>query len=441
MKKEFQYVRETKEPKAVLVAVSLKSQPEDRTEEYLDELAFLAETMGIRTVQRFVQRLDAVDTRTYVGKGKLEEIIAYVEHEEIDVIITDDDLTSTQVRNLDRYIQDVMVIDRSLLILQIFSRRAQTAQSRLQVELAQYQYMLPRLTNLWSHHSRQRGGVNMRGPGETELETDKRIVRDRIAFLKEKLEKVDRQSHVRRKSRDRMVRVALVGYTNVGKSTLMNLISRSEVFAENKLFATVDSTVRKVTMHNIPFLLSDTVGFIRKLPTTLIESFKSTLDEVVEADVLIHVVDISHDAFENQIEVVNQTLAEIKAKDKPTLMVFNKIDAFRDKEYPPFEENPPATVEEWKQWYVAKGTNAVFVSAVERENIEELRERLFKLVENRFYEIFPNYKDYDYNQLWRFDPEEEEEPQQTISEAQPVQQPSPEENWEVDSWDYEEEEE
>ncbi|GAA4826423.1 GTPase HflX [Algivirga pacifica] len=408
MKKEFQYTSDTKQPTAVLVAVSPKQESVAKAEEYLDELEFLASTLGVVTKEKFMQRLDYPDTRTFVGKGKLEDIKAYVKHHGIDMVIFDDDLSTAHSRNLDREMEGVMIIDRSLLILQIFAKRAQTAQSKLQVELAQYQYMLPRLTNLWTHHSRQKGGIGMKGPGETELETDKRIIRDKISLLKKKLEKIDKQSNVRRKGRDRQVKVALVGYTNVGKSTIMKRISKADVFAENKLFATVDSTVRKMVLHNIPFLLTDTVGFIRKLPTTLIEGFKSTLDDIVDADILIHVVDISHESFEEHIEVVNQTLTEIGAGDKKTLMVFNKIDAFEEKEYPPFEDHPPATVEEWKQSYLAKGTDSVFISATNNINIEELRERVFKLVSDKYYEIFPNHNQYDYNQHWLYKEDEEE---------------------------------
>ncbi|MEN7549671.1 GTPase HflX [Rapidithrix thailandica] len=400
MKKELYYTEE-KQPTAVLVAVSNHQQTAEQTQEYLDELAFLAETMGIKTLKSFTQKLDKIDPRTFVGKGKLEEVSNYVKQYEVDMIIFDDDLSTSHVKNLDRELKDCLVIDRSLLILQIFMKRAKTAQAKTQVELAQYQYMLPRLTNLWTHHSRQRGGIGMKGPGETELETDKRIIRDKISLLKKKLEKLDKQSHVRRKSRDRMVRVALVGYTNVGKSTLMQVIGKADVFAENKLFATVDSTVRKMVLYNIPFLLTDTVGFIRKLPTTLIESFKSTLDEIVEADILLHVVDISHDSFEEQIDVVNKTLAEIGAQDKTNILVFNKIDQFTNKEYPPFEEdNPPSTIAEWKQLYMGKDEKAIFISAIQKENIEELRKVLFEEVSKKFYEIFPNHEKYDYNQLW-----------------------------------------
>lgn len=405
MKKEF-YSTEEKQAKAILVAVSSQGQPEHKTEEYLEELEFLAKTLGFETVKHFTQKLEKPDTKTYVGKGKLEEISAYVKELDIDVVIFDDDLTTAQVRNLDRLIPNRMVIDRSLLILQIFMKRAQTAQAKTQVELAQYQYMLPRLTNLWTHHSRQRGGVGMKGPGETELETDKRIIRDKVSLLKKKLKKIENKSSLQRKSRDRMVRVALVGYTNVGKSTLMRVLTKSDVFAENKLFATVDSTVRKMVLNNIPFLLTDTVGFIRKLPTTLIESFKSTLNEIVEADVLLHVVDISHDGFEEHIEVVNKTLLEIGAADKPTILVFNKIDAFKDKDYPPFDDNPPATVEEWKQSYLAQKNNSIFISAAKKDGIEALRKRIFGLVENRYYEIYPNHQKFGDNQYWKFSNEE-----------------------------------
>lgn len=401
MKKEFHYT-EKEQPKAILVAVSTRSQSPQQTEEYLDELEFLAETLGVVTEKRFVQNLERPDARTFVGKGKLEQIQSYVDHHNIDMIIFDDDLTTPHVKNLDSHFAGRLVIDRSLLILQIFMKRAQTAQAKTQVELAQYQYMLPRLTNLWSHHSRQRGGIGMRGPGETELETDKRIIRDKIILLKNKLKKIENQNQLQRKTRNRMVRVALVGYTNVGKSTLMRLMAKADVFAEDKLFATVDSTVRKITWFNLPFLLTDTVGFIRKLPTTLIEAFKSTLNEVVEADILLHIIDISHDNFEEQIEVVNTILQEIGAADKPTILVFNKIDQFEDKEYPPFEENPPASIEEWKETYIAKESKTVFISAVQKENFEELRKMLFAEVERVYYDIYPNDKKYEYNQYWQY---------------------------------------
>lgn len=401
LKKEFQYISKAVQPTAVLVAVITRHQSEQQAMEYLDELEFLAETMGIKTLKKFTQKLDKPDPRFFVGKGKLEEIAAFVEAEDVDMIIFDDDLATSHVKNLDKVVKERMIIDRSLLILQIFTKRAQTAQARTQVELAQYEYMLPRLTNLWTHHSRQKGGIGMKGPGETELETDKRIIRDKITLLKKKLEKIDKQSAVRRKSRDRMVRMALVGYTNVGKSTIMRQLTKSDVFAENKLFATVDSTVRKMVLHNIPFLLTDTVGFIRKLPTTLIESFKSTLDEIVEADILLHVVDISSEGFEEQMEVVNNTLKEIGAADKPTLLVFNKIDLFENKDFPPFEENlPPATVQEWEETYLAKSVEAVFVSAENRENLEELRFKVFEKVSEIYYQIYPNHEKQELNRLW-----------------------------------------
>ncbi|KXX71620.1 GTPase HflX [Flammeovirga sp. SJP92] len=400
MKKEFHHIRDNKAPQAVLVGLALKDQKVEKAQEYLDELAFLASTLGIETRKMFIQRLEHPDKKYFVGKGKLEEIMTYVKAEGIDTIIFDDDLSSAHSRNLDREVEDVMIIDRSLLILQIFAMRAKSSQAKTQVELAQYQYMLPRLTNLWTHHSRQRGGVGMKGPGETELETDKRIIRDKISLLRKKLKKIAVQSDLRRKGRDKEVRVALVGYTNVGKSTIMRLLSKADVFAENKLFATVDSTVRKITMNNVPFLMTDTVGFIRKLPTTLIESFKSTLDEIVEADILIHVVDVSHESFEEHVTVVNNTLKEIKATDKPTLLVFNKVDSFEEKEYPPFEDHPPATIEEWKESYLAKENNSVFVSALKSEGVEELKRKIFELVSDKFYKIYPNHHSFAYNQLW-----------------------------------------
>lgn len=400
MKKEFHHTKDNKAPQAVLVGLAIKDQKVEKAQEYLDELAFLASTLGIETKKMFIQRLDHPDKKYFVGKGKLEEILTYVRAEGIDTIIFDDDLSSAHSRNLDREVEDIMIIDRSLLILQIFAMRAKSSQARTQVELAQYQYMLPRLTNLWTHHSRQRGGVGMKGPGETELETDKRIIRDKISLLRKKLKKIEVQSDLRRKGRDKEVRVALVGYTNVGKSTIMRLLSKADVFAENKLFATVDSTVRKITMNNVPFLMTDTVGFIRKLPTTLIESFKSTLDEIVEADMLIHVVDVSHESFEEHITVVNNTLKEINATDKPTLLVFNKVDNFIDKEYPPFEEHPPATLEEWKESYLAKDNNSVFLSALKDEGVEELKRKIFELVSDKFYKIYPNHHSFAYNQLW-----------------------------------------
>ncbi|GAB3576415.1 GTPase HflX [Spirosoma luteolum] len=401
---------------AVLVALITQKQTADQTKEYLDELAFLAETSGVKTVKSFTQKLDRPDTRTFVGKGKLEEIQQFILTNPVDTVIFDDDLTPAQVRNLEGEFRDIKVLDRSLLILNIFSMRAQTAQSRVQVELAQYQYLYPRLTRMWTHLSRQKGGAGMRGPGEKELETDRRIVKDRIAFLKDKLSKIDRQSMTRRKERDRLVRVALVGYTNVGKSTLMRTMAKTDVFAENKLFATVDSTVRKVTLGNIPFLLTDTVGFIRKLPTTLIEAFKSTLDEVREADILVHVVDVSHPLFEEQIEVVQSTLADIKAADKPVILVFNKMDKFVPKdewvEQPQpdideadFDADAPVQLAEVpvsvrrktaldflrKTYLTRQADHVVFISAETGENIGELRDLLYALVREKHYYIYPNW--------------------------------------------------
>jgi GTP-binding protein HflX len=361
--------------KAILVAVAPKQQAERLTQDYLDELDFLSTTAKAEVVKRFVQKLERPDHSTYVGKGKLEEIVAWIEENPIDLVIFDDDLSPAQVRNLEAELK-VKILDRSLLILYIFSMRAQTAQAKTQVELAQYQYMLPRLTRLWSHLSKQRGGIGNRGPGEKELETDRRIVNDRISFLKEKLKEIDKQSVTRRKNREKIVRVALVGYTNVGKSTLMNLLSKSDVFAENKLFATVDATVRKIVWGNIPFLLTDTVGFIRKLPTHLIESFKSTLDEIREADVIVHVVDVAHPAHENQIEVVNQILADLKCAEKPTILVFNKIDMV------PASENH---LEE------KSSHNSVFISAEKKLNINRLREELLVEISKAHMQIFPNW--------------------------------------------------
>jgi GTP-binding protein HflX len=400
---------------AVLVALITQKQTAEQTREYLDELAFLAETSGVETKKSFTQKLDRPDTRTFVGKGKLEDIQQFILANPVDTIIFDDDLTPAQVRNLEAEFKEIKVLDRSLLILNIFSMRAQTAQSRVQVELAQYQYLYPRLTRMWTHLSRQKGGTGMRGPGEKELETDRRIVKDRISFLKEKLSKIDKQSQTRRKERDRLVRVALVGYTNVGKSTLMRTMAKTDVFAENKLFATVDSTVRKVTLGNIPFLLTDTVGFIRKLPTTLIEAFKSTLDEVREADILVHVVDVSHPLFEEQISVVQSTLADIGAADKPTILVFNKMDQFEPKaewletvlpaEDDEFDADQPMQIAEIpaavkrktaldflrKTYLTQQADHVVFISAQTGENISELRELLYDIVREKHYYIYPNW--------------------------------------------------
>jgi GTP-binding protein HflX len=401
-----------KQETAILVSVATQKQTPAQTKEYLRELEFLAATLGIRTLHIFTQRLERPDHRTFVGKGKLEDIKTYVLDNPVDIIIFDDDLIPSQVRNLEKEFTDVKVIDRSLLILDIFAMRAQTAQSRTQVELAQYQYVYPRLTRMWSHLSSQKGGVGMRGPGEKELETDRRIVQDRIAFLKEKLEKIDKQSMTQRKERNRLVRVSLVGYTNVGKSTLMRRLAKVDVFAENKLFATVDSTVRKMVLDGVPFLLTDTVGFIRKLPTMLVESFKSTLDEVREADILLHVIDISHNSFEEQIAVVNQTLTEIKAADKPTILVFNKIDVYVPAENA-FDEvaqtetgeeiivkpTKESTLETLKRGYLAKNSEnsadlaVVFISAEQKENIAELRNLMLSMVKKKHFEIYPNWLD------------------------------------------------
>lgn len=381
--KEFILSQEETE-RTVLVGLITNTQNEAKANEYLDELAFLAETAGALPVKKFLQRLDSPNSRTFVGSGKLAEIKNYIDENEIGMVIFDDDLSSKQVQNIEKELQ-VKILDRTSLILDIFAKRAQTANAKRQVELAQYQYLLPRLTRLWTHLERQRGGIGMRGPGETQIETDRRIILDKIAHLKEELKSIDRQKSIQRKNRGKLVRVALVGYTNVGKSTLMNLLAKSEVFAENKLFATLDTTVRKVIVDNLPFLLSDTVGFIRKLPTHLVDSFKSTLDEVREADLLLHVVDISHPNFEEQIAVVNETLRDIGAGDNPVFMVFNKVDAFT---YTPKEEDDltPATrenlsLEEIKKSWMAKGdVPCIFISARERINIDKFRADLYGMV-------------------------------------------------------------
>ena len=386
--------------KTILVGLITPQQDEQKCREYLDELAFLAETAGAVPVKRFVQRLDSPNPRTIVGTGKLQEIRDYIEDNDISLVIFDDDLTAKQLKNLDDVLK-VKILDRTSLILNIFADRAQTAHAKIQVELAQYQYFLPRLTRLWTHLERQRGGggVNLRGPGETQIESDRRIVLDKIAQLKRELQRIDKQKTVQRSNRGKMVRVALVGYTNVGKSTLMNPLSKSEVFAENKLFATLDTTVRKVIIDNLPFLLSDTVGFIRKLPHDLVESFKSTLDEVREADLLLHVVDISHPTFEEQIEVVNRTLEEIKANDKPIILVFNKIDAFtyvkkdEDDLSPIKREN--LSLEDLKQTWMSKMNqdNCIFISATERANMEAFKELVYEKVKEIHITRFP-YNDF-----------------------------------------------
>lgn len=371
--------------KAVLISVIRDQQDPRQVEEYLDELDFLAETAGIESVRRFVQRLPQPSARIYVGPGKLQEIADYCRDEEVDVAIFDDELSPAQTRNIEKAMP-CRILDRTRLILDIFLSRARTAYAKTQVQLANYEYMLPRLTGLWTHLERQRGGTGTRGgAGEREIETDRRIVRSRIAKLKEDLKKIDRQMAVQRSNRGQLVRVALVGYTNVGKSTLMNLLSKSDVFAENKLFATLDTTVRKVIFDNLPFLLSDTVGFIRKLPTELIESFKSTLDEVREADLLLHVVDISHPQFEEQIAVVKQTLQEIGAGDKPVYLLFNKVDAYTYVEKAPDDLTPPApenrSLDELKRSWIARAnTPCIFLSAKERINLDKLRSDLYGMV-------------------------------------------------------------
>lgn len=384
--------------RAVLVGLITPTQNEAKANEYLAELAFLAETAGAKSEKRFLQRVDNPNPRTFVGKGKLEEIRQYIEDNAIDLAIFDDDLTSKQVQNIENELK-VKILDRTNLILDIFAKRAQTATARTQVELAQYQYLLPRLTRMWTHLERQRGGIGMRGPGETQIETDRRIILDKISRLKVELKNIDRQKSIQRKNRGKLTRIALVGYTNVGKSTLMNLLSKSDVFAENKLFATLDTTVRKVIIDNLPFLLTDTIGFIRKLPTLLVDSFKSTLDEVRDADILVHVVDISHPQFEEQIEVVNRTLQEVcESKDKPMILVFNKVDAFTyvkkddDDLTPRLRENIP--LEELKQTWMAKmNDNCIFISARERINIDELKSRLYEMAKEIHMKRFP-YNDF-----------------------------------------------
>ena len=370
--------------KAVFVGVIKQGDDERQIMEYLDELEFLAETAGAIGVKKFIQKVDRPDSRTYIRSGKLIEIKEYCEENEIEVVIFDDELSPTQLRNIEREL-NIRILDRTNLILDIFAQRAKTAYAKMQVELAQYQYLLPRLTRMWTHLERQKGGIGMRGPGETQIETDRRIIQDKIARLKEQLKKVDKQMASQRGNRGSMVRISLVGYTNVGKSTLMNLLAKSDVFAENKLFATLDTTVRKVVIENVPFLLSDTVGFIRKLPHQLVEAFKSTLDEVREADILMHVVDISHPNFEDHIRVVEETLKDIKAIDKPIFVVFNKIDAYRYEEYDEFSLEPKQqinyTLDEFKNSWIAKeNTPCIFISAREKIGIDKLRGDLYKMV-------------------------------------------------------------
>jgi GTP-binding protein HflX len=388
---------------AVLVGLITQDQDENQAKEYLEELEFLADTAGAEVKKHFLQRLDMPNHATFVGTGKLEEINEYIKANEIGTVIFDDDLSPTQLRNIEKALE-CKVLDRTFLILDIFARRAQTAHAKTQVQLAQYQYMLPRLTRLWTHLERQRGGIGMRGPGESQIETDRRIILDKIALLKEQLIKIDKQKATQRKNRGKLVRVALVGYTNVGKSTMMNLLSKSDVFAENKLFATLDTTVRKMVVGNLPFLIADTVGFIRKLPHGLVESFKSTLDEVRESDILMHIVDISHPGFEEQIDVVNRTLSEIKAGDKPIIYVFNKIDAFTFVEKHEDDLSPRTksniSLEEWERsWMAKKNTPSLFVSAKTKENIEDLKKTLYEEVKKIHVTRFP-YNDFLYDPNW-----------------------------------------
>ncbi|ESU30081.1 GTP-binding protein HflX [Flavobacterium limnosediminis JC2902] len=392
--------------KTVIVGIVTQQQNEDKLKEYLDELEFLTFTAGGEVIKRFSQKMDKPNPKTFVGTGKMEDINLYIKENDVSTVIFDDELTPAQQKNITK-ILDCKVLDRTNLILDIFAQRAETSYARTQVELAQCQYLLPRLSGMWTHLERQRGGIGMRGPGETEIETDRRIVRDRIALLKEKIKTIDKQMSVQRSNRGAMVRVALVGYTNVGKSTLMNAVGKSDVFVENKLFATLDTTVRKVVIKNLPFLLSDTVGFIRKLPTQLVESFKSTLDEVREADLLLHVVDISHADFEDHIASVNQILQDIKSADKPTIMVFNKIDRYKhltiaEDDLITEKTTKHYTLEEWKNTWMSKvgKDNALFISAKNKENFEEFREKVYEAVReihitrfpyNKF--LYPDYKD------------------------------------------------
>ena len=386
--------------KAVIVGLIYRDQDEKQVNEYLDELEFLAETAGATVLKKFTQKLDDPNVSTFVGPGKLEEIDAYIKMSEADTIIFDDELSPIQLRNIEKRLE-CKVLDRTNLILDIFASRAKTAHAKTQVQLAQYQYMLPRLTRLWTHLERQRGGIGMRGPGETQIETDRRIILDKIAHLKKHLKKIDKQKATQRKNRGKLVRVALVGYTNVGKSTILNRLAKSDVFAENKLFATLDTTVRKVVIENLPFLMADTVGFIRKLPHHLVESFKSTLDEVREADILVHIVDISHPGFEEQIQIVNNTLNEIGSGDKPNIYVFNKIDAYshiekdEDDLTPGTKEN--FTLADWeKSWFAKNNNPAVFISATQNKNIEEFKNILYREVKTIHSQRFP-YNDYLYD--------------------------------------------
>lgn len=394
MKGNLHITNEAVVEKAILVGVITQNQNETQLKEYLDELSFLAETAGAIEVKRFTQKVTHPDPKTFVGKGKLEEILNYIQENEVHVIIFDDELSPSQARNIEKVIE-IKVLDRSSLILDIFASRAQTSNARTQVELAQCQYLLPRLTRMWTHLERQKGGIGLRGPGETQIETDRRIILNKIALLKEKLKTIDKQKSTQRKKRLQMVRVSLVGYTNVGKSTMMNMLSKSEVFAENKLFATLDTTIRKVVIENLPFLLTDTVGFIRKLPHHLIDSFKSTLDEVKDSDVLVHVVDISHSNFEDQIQVVNETLADLEALDKPTIMVFNKIDAFtyekKDEDDLTPETRENYSLDDLKKMWMSKSNHpTVYISATNKLNIEELKSVLYEEIKSVHLRMYPH---------------------------------------------------
>jgi GTP-binding protein HflX len=394
-----EYITKNNSEKAILIGVTNSFHNEKEVNDYLKELAFLTETAGAIPVRQYIQKLDIPNSRTFIGSGKLEEIKQFIKTHDIDIAIFDEDLSPSQLRNIEREL-NIRILDRTNLILDIFARRAKTAHAKTQVELAQYQYLLPRLTRMWTHLERQKGGIGLRGPGETEIETDRRIIRDKIARLKLQLGKIDKQKTTQRKNRGKLVRISMVGYTNVGKSTIMNLLSKSEVFSENKLFATLDTTVRKVVINNLPFLLSDTVGFIRKLPHHLVESFKSTLDEVRESDILLHIVDISHPNFEEQINIVNQTLHEINANDKPTYLIFNKIDAYsyitkdEDDLSPKTKQN--FTLKELKKTWIAKNNSpCIFISAKEKENIKEFKELLYKEVKKIHITRYP-YNDFLY---------------------------------------------
>jgi GTPase len=388
MRQKF-YDTAVKQERAVLVGVITQGETEEQTKEYLEELEFLVATAGAETIKSFTQKLQKPDRATFVGSGRLEDIKAYVTAEEIDMVVFDDELTPSQLRNIENELQ-VKILDRNNLILDIFAGRAQTAQAKSQVELAQLQYLLPRLTRLWTHLERQKGGIGMRGPGESQIETDRRLILAKISLLKDKLKLIDKQNETQRKNRNQLIRVALVGYTNVGKSTIMNMISKSDVFAENKLFATLDTTVRKVVIENVPFLLSDTVGFIRKLPHHLVECFKSTLDEVREADILIHVVDISHPNFEDQISTVNETLKDLGAINKRVITIFNKIDAFQPLQHNMEEQAQPLTLHDFKNSWMAKNNSpALFISATKKENLDEFRSLLYEEVKAIHTERYP----------------------------------------------------